>query len=84
MASLIATVLFTVALIVAAPAVRANHDSGQGKSQDHLHGKSLDDAGTSAFALQVVAVPQAPSLLLLGLGAVATAVAVFYSRRRPN
>ena len=83
MARLIATVLFTVAVLVAAPAVRANHDSGQGKSQDHLHGKGLD-AGIPASALQVVAVPQPSSLLLLGLGAVATAVAALYTRRRSD
>ena len=79
MARLIATVLFTVAVLVAPPLVRANHDSGQGKSQDHLHGP---DALGAASALQAAVVPQPPSLLLLGLGAVATAVAALYRRRR--
>ena len=79
MARLIATLLFTVAVLVAPPLVRANHDTGQGKSQDHLHGP---DALGAVSTPQVAAVPQPPSLLLLGFGAVATAIAALYSRRR--
>ena len=74
----LATLAFTVALLFAAP-VLANHDSGQSRSQDHLHGKNTV-AGGGFTPLQVVAIPQPSSLLLFGLGVITVGVAARYRR----
>jgi hypothetical protein len=58
--------LLALLFVVPAMPVSANHDQGQGKSQDHLHRGGRDWDGSNSQ--EVVTVPEPFSAIVLGLG----------------